>query len=92
VDPIKGGGISPRVYLHNAAVFLVCVDADELFSCVATFEVGEGGTTAFAPPPPPPPPPPFMVTSAFEADISHVSKWGSPFQGDVFNAKRKNVK
>lgn len=88
MDPINGGGISPSVCLHNAAVFLVCVDADVLFSCVAAFEVGAGVTTAFGPPSPPP----FIVTSAFEADISHVSKWGSAFHGVDFNIKAKNVK
>ena len=44
VDPINGGGISPVVYLHSAAVFLVCVVAALTTSCECVVEVGEGGT------------------------------------------------
>ena len=60
VDPISGGGISPVVCLHNAAVFFVCVVAG-LLSCEWVAEVGEGGTTA----PPTPTPPPFAVVIEF---------------------------
>jgi hypothetical protein len=42
--------MSPVVYLHNAAVFFVCVVAAEPFSCGDVAMVGEGGT-----------PPPFVV-------------------------------
>lgn len=55
-DPISGGGISPVVCLHNAAVFFVCIVAG-LVSCEWVAEVGEGGT--------PPTPPPFAVVIEF---------------------------
>ena len=60
VDPISGGGISPVVCLHNAAVFFVCVVAG-LLSCGWLAEVGEGGTTT----PPTPTPPPLAVVIEF---------------------------
>ena len=59
-DPISGGGISPVVCLHNAAVFFVWVVAG-LLSCEWVAEVGEGGTTAA----PTPTPPPFAVVIEF---------------------------
>ena len=56
-DPISGGGISPVVCLHNAAVFFVCIVAGLVVSCEWVAEVGEGGT--------PPTPPPFAVVIEF---------------------------